>query len=97
MILEFGNENLFPFSPAARRKEPIEEACPIQSVETGDFIMIETKDSDDDVWPRDLIDEQNENFRDFELNSKVDSENELITKLARQIYYRLDKSTSHVE
>ena len=32
-----------------------------------------------------------------ELNSKVDSENELITKLARQIFYRLDKSTSHVE
>jgi CRP-like cAMP-binding protein len=32
-----------------------------------------------------------------ELNSKIDSENELITKLARQIYYRLDKSTSHVE
>ncbi|MAI59452.1 MAG: hypothetical protein CMM92_00345 [Rickettsiales bacterium] len=32
-----------------------------------------------------------------ELNSKVDCENELITKLARQIFYRLDKSTSHVE
>ena len=32
-----------------------------------------------------------------ELNSKIDSENELITKLARQIFYRLDKSTSHVE
>ena len=32
-----------------------------------------------------------------ELNSKIDSENELITKLARQIFYRLDKSTSHIE
>ena len=32
-----------------------------------------------------------------ELNSKVGKENELITKLARQIFYRLDKSTSHVE
>ena len=32
-----------------------------------------------------------------ELNSKIDTENELITKFARQIYYRLDKSTSHVE
>ena len=32
-----------------------------------------------------------------ELNSKVGEENELITKLARQIFYRLDKSTSHVE
>ena len=29
-----------------------------------------------------------------ELNSKVGEENELITKLARQIFYRLDKSTS---
>ena len=32
-----------------------------------------------------------------ELNSQVGDENELITKLARQIFYRLDKSTSHVE
>ena len=32
-----------------------------------------------------------------ELNSKIGDENELITKLARQIFYRLDKSTSHVE
>ena len=32
-----------------------------------------------------------------ELNSKTVEENELITKLARQIFYRLDKSTSHVE
>jgi CRP-like cAMP-binding protein len=32
-----------------------------------------------------------------ELNSKIVTENELITKLARQIFYRLDKSTSHVE
>ena len=32
-----------------------------------------------------------------ELNSKIGEENELITKLARQIFYRLDKSTSHVE
>ena len=32
-----------------------------------------------------------------ELNSKIDEENDLITKLARQIFYRLDKSTSHVE
>ena len=32
-----------------------------------------------------------------ELNSKIDDENDLITKLARQIFYRLDKSTSHVE
>ena len=32
-----------------------------------------------------------------ELNSKIDDENELITKFARQIFYRLDKSTSHVE
>jgi CRP-like cAMP-binding protein len=32
-----------------------------------------------------------------ELNSKVGNENDLITKLARQIFYRLDKSTSHVE
>ena len=32
-----------------------------------------------------------------ELNSKIGDENDLITKLARQIFYRLDKSTSHVE
>ena len=32
-----------------------------------------------------------------EWNSKIGDENELITKLARQIFYRLDKSTSHVE
>ncbi len=32
-----------------------------------------------------------------ELNSQIGDENELIIKLARQIYYRLDKSTSHVE
>ena len=32
-----------------------------------------------------------------ELNSKIGEENELITKLARQIFYRLDKSTSHIE
>ena len=32
-----------------------------------------------------------------ELNSKIDNENDLIAKLARQIFYRLDKSTSHVE
>ena len=32
-----------------------------------------------------------------ELNSKIGEKNELITKLARQIFYRLDKSTSHVE
>ena len=32
-----------------------------------------------------------------ELNSQIGNENELIIKLARQIYYRLDKSTSHVE
>ena len=32
-----------------------------------------------------------------ELNSKIVEENELISKLARQIFYRLDKSTSHVE
>ena len=32
-----------------------------------------------------------------ELNSNIGEENELITKLARQIFYRLDKSTSHVE
>ena len=32
-----------------------------------------------------------------ELNSKIGEENELITKLARQIFYRLDKSTAHVE
>ena len=32
-----------------------------------------------------------------ELNSKYGEENELITNLARQIFYRLDKSTSHVE
>ena len=32
-----------------------------------------------------------------ELNSKIGNENDLISKLARQIFYRLDKSTSHVE
>tara|TARA_A100001011_G_scaffold398981_1_gene505513 strand:+ start:131 stop:598 length:468 start_codon:yes stop_codon:yes gene_type:complete len=32
-----------------------------------------------------------------ELNAKIDDENDLISKLARQIFYRLDKSTSHVE
>ena len=32
-----------------------------------------------------------------ELNSKIGKENELITKLARQIFYRLDKSTAHIE
>ena len=32
-----------------------------------------------------------------ELNSQIGDENELIIKLARQIFYRLDKSTSHVE
>jgi ubiquitin C-terminal hydrolase/Ca2+-binding EF-hand superfamily protein len=42
-------------------------------IETGDFIMIETKENGADVWPRDLIEEQHENFRDFELNSRVDA------------------------
>ena len=37
MILLLGNANLFPFSPAANRKEPIEAACPKHKVETGDF------------------------------------------------------------
>jgi|TARA_B100000287_G_scaffold430609_1_gene486187 CRP-like cAMP-binding protein len=32
-----------------------------------------------------------------ELNSLIEEENDLITKFARQIFYRLDKSTSHVE
>ncbi len=32
-----------------------------------------------------------------ELNSMIEEENDLITKFARQIFYRLDKSTSHVE
>ena len=32
-----------------------------------------------------------------ELNLMIEKENELIIKFARQIFYRLDKSTSHVE
>ena len=32
-----------------------------------------------------------------ELNSKVNEENELITKFARQVFNRLDKSTTHIE
>ena len=32
-----------------------------------------------------------------ELNSKINEENELVTKFARQVYHRLDKSTTHVE
>ena len=32
-----------------------------------------------------------------ELNLLIQEENDLITKFARQIFYRLDKSTSHVE
>ena len=32
-----------------------------------------------------------------ELNLLIEEENDLITKFARQIFYRLDKSTSHVE
>lgn len=32
-----------------------------------------------------------------ELNSLIEEENDLISKFARQIFYRLDKSTSHVE
>ena len=31
------------------------------------------------------------------LNDIVNNENELVVKFARQIYYRLDKSTTHVE
>ena len=31
------------------------------------------------------------------LNDIINNENELVVKFARQIYYRLDKSTTHVE
>ena len=53
--------------------EQIQESLADADVETGDFIMIETKRTDVDPWPRDLIDKQNENFRDFEINSRVDA------------------------
>mgnify|MGYP006088524281 CR=1 FL=1 len=67
--------SLTPSTDSDEENVPSEQVLSLADadVETGDFIMIETKDSDDDVWPRDLIDEQNENFRDFELNSKVDA------------------------
>ena len=35
-----GSENLLPFSPAASRKDPIDEAWPIHNVETGEFTPI---------------------------------------------------------
>ena len=41
--------------------------------------MIETKRTDVDPWPRDLIDKQNENFRDFEINSKVDAKTMVVS------------------
>ena len=36
-------------------------------------------------------------FSESDLMNNLDPENELITKLAKQIYYRLDHSTTHVE
>ena len=51
----------------------VQESLADADIETGDFIMIETKTTDVDPWPRDLIDKQNENFRDFEINSRVDA------------------------
>ena len=36
-------------------------------------------------------------FSEGDLMSNLDPENELITKFAKQIYHRLDKSTVHVE
>ena len=36
-------------------------------------------------------------FSERDLMSNLDPENELITKLAKQIFHRLDHSTSHVE
>ena len=36
-------------------------------------------------------------FSESDLMSNLDLENELITKLAKQIFHRLDHSTSHVE
>ena len=36
-------------------------------------------------------------FSESDLMSNLDPENELITKLAKQIFHRLDHSTSHVE
>ena len=34
MILEFGNENRFPFAPAASKNAPMLAAIPVQRVET---------------------------------------------------------------
>ena len=36
-------------------------------------------------------------FSESDLMNNLDPENELITKLAKQIYHRLDHSTTHVE
>ena len=36
-------------------------------------------------------------FSESDLMNNLDPENELITKLAKQIYHRLDHSTAHVE
>lgn len=36
-------------------------------------------------------------FSESDLMNNLDPENELITKLAKQIFYRLDRSTAHVE
>ena len=32
------DEYLFPFSPADNKNEPIEDACPMQRVDTGEFM-----------------------------------------------------------
>ena len=36
MIRAFGSANRMPLSPAVSSKEPMEAACPTQSVETGE-------------------------------------------------------------
>jgi ubiquitin C-terminal hydrolase len=42
-------------------------------VESGDVIMIEAKEDSDSKWPRDKIQTYLENFRDFEINTRVDA------------------------
>ena len=36
-------------------------------------------------------------FTEKELNAKLENENEIISKFTKQIYFRLDQSTSHIE
>ena len=67
-----------PASDASELAEELGDA----DVESGDVIMIEAKEDSDSKWPRDKIQTYLENFRDFEINTRVDA-------LDNQVRYEL--------